>query len=142
MEGGAEGVEPEDPSSTEQKDEWMAEWLDALCPYYMFLGVSCEDFWHGDYTRLKYYAQAYDMNRQRKSEEMWLMGLYNHNAVTTAIGNAFREKGKKPLKYLEEPIRVTPYTEEEKAAIARQERENNINRFRLMMQNWEKQHGQ
>lgn len=66
---------------------------------------------------------------QKKSEEMWLQGLYNFNAFSVAIGNALAKKGKKPLKYLEEPLRLVPMTEEEKEQRAEQERRKVIAYF-------------
>lgn len=76
------------------------------------------------------------MCSQRKSEEMWLQGLYIYNAVYVVIGNALKKKGAKPLEYLEEPIRLLPLTEEEKAARAEEERKKVITYFdRLAKQN-------
>lgn len=142
MEGGEEGVDPDAPPSadnTEKREEWIAEWLEELCPYYMALGVSCEAFWYGDYTQLKYYVRAYDLKRQRKSEEMWMQGLYNFGAVSTAIGNALRKKGARPQKYIAEPFRMIPYTEKEKEAIAQQEERANMALFERMLVQWEKE---
>jgi len=139
VEGGAEGVEPLSPSSGEQREESIADWMETLCPFYMTRGVSCEEFWHGDYTKLKYYVDAYELNRQKRSEELWLAGLYTYDAVAVAIGNAMRGKNKRPLRYVEEPLRVIPYTEEEKAYMAEQERQKEIEQFRQMMEKWERQ---
>ena len=52
---------------------------------------------------------------------MWLQGVYFFNAVSTALGNAFRKKGAKPVNYMEQPIRILPLSEEEKEAKAEQE---------------------
>ena len=76
------------------------------------------------------------IKRQRQSEELWLAGLYNFNAVSVAIGNAFRKKGTRPQKYLEEPIRIVPYTEEEKAVIAEKERQKTIDYFNRLAKKW------
>ena len=70
---------------------------------------------------------------------MWLQGLYNYKAVYTATHNALLPffKGGKPEKYAEEPLRIIPYTEEEKAAIAEKERQKVIEYFNKMA----KKHG-
>lgn len=47
-------------------------------------------------------------------------------AVNVVVGNALSKKGAKPLEYFKEPIRITPYTEAEKAQIQRRELEHTI----------------
>lgn len=100
--------------------------------------MTAAEFWDGDPWLAAAYRRANDLIRQRKSEEMWLMGLYAFNAVSTAVGNAFRKKGTRPQKYMEEPIRIIPYTEEEKAAIAERERQKTIDYFNNLAKKWEK----
>ena len=99
--------------------------------------MTAAEFWDGDPWLAVAYQRAHDVTRQRQSEEMWFMGLYNFRAVSTAISNAFRAKGTRPQKYLEEPIRVIPYTEEEKAAIAERERQKTIDYFNKLAKKWE-----
>lgn len=135
MEGGAESVTEDAPPSEE---EWIADWLDGLCPYYMFLGVPCDEFWHGDYTQLKYYVRAHDLRKQNMSDTAWLQGLYIYNAVGTALGNAFKKKGRKPLQYMESPIRITPLTEAEQKIQTEKERQKTIDYFNRLAKQWEK----
>lgn len=66
------------------------------------------------------------MRTERRNQEMWWQGMYIHAAVTTALGNMFRKKGEKPHTYLQQPVRVTPMTEEEKEAEAEKERQKAI----------------
>ena len=82
-----------------------------------------EQFWDGDVWLAQDFYRANRLSIQRRSEEMWLQGLYIFDAVSVALSNVLRKKGAKPGKYLEEPIRLTPLTEEEKAAKAQEERE-------------------
>ena len=79
-------------------------------------------FWNGDVWLTADYYRASQLAAQRKSEEMWLQGLYIYNAVAVAVGNVLRKKGTKAAKYIEKPIRIIPYTEEEKKAKAEEER--------------------
>lgn len=88
--------------------------LDRACSYYMAIGVSYDDFWNGDYTRLKYELEAYRLKQEERNHELWLQGYYVYEATSVALANAFREKGKPPAEYRKEPIRITPQTEEEK----------------------------
>lgn len=69
------------------------------CPYYMSLGVSYDEYWHGDYTRLPYYRKAYALKREEKNQQLWLQGLYFRIAVLSA----FTED----TKYPDEPLPIT-----------------------------------
>lgn len=101
--------------------------------------MTADQFWDGDPWLAAAYREADALKKQRKSEEMWLQGLYIHNAVGVVVGNALAKKGQQPLKYLEEPIRVIPLTEEEKRAKAEAEREKTIAYFNRMAKRWENQ---
>ena len=83
----------------------------------MMIGVSYDEFWNGDYTRLKYAAEAYRLKREERNKELWLQGFYFFDAVSVAIYNALPHKGQ-PNKTYTEPIRITPQTEAEKEAEA------------------------
>ena len=96
------------------------------------------EFWDGDPWLAAGYREADRISRQRKSEELYLAGYYNFTAFATVAGNILRKKGTAPHKYMEEPIRVVPYTEQEKAAIAIREREKTIEFFNRLAAKWEK----
>ena len=63
---------------------------------------------------------------ESKSFDAWLQGMYIFNAISVAIGNASRKKGAKALKYIEEPIRITPMNEREKEEYDRKGRQKVI----------------
>lgn len=113
--------------------------FEADAPYYLSLGMSYGDYWYGDVWMIEAVREADKRNRQRKSEEMWLQGVYVFNAVSAALANAFRGKGKPPYEYMEEPVRVVPYTEAEKEARAERERQKVIEYFDRLAKKWEKQ---
>lgn len=69
---------------------------------------------------------------------MWLQGLYNFAAVSIAVGNVMRKKGTKARSYPEKPLRLIPYTEEEKAALAEQERQKAIAYFNNLQKKWDR----
>lgn len=100
--------------------------------------MTAVEFWEGDPWLAAAYRKSVGIRNQRHSEEMWLQGLYIFNAVSTAVGNAFRKKGTKPQPYMEEPIRVTPMTEAEKEARAERERQKVIAYFNNMEKKWKK----
>ena len=95
------------------------------------------EFWEGDPWLAEGYREAHALKRQRKSQEMWLQGLYIHDAVGVVVGNAFKKKGAAPYKYLEQPIRLLPLTEEERAAKAEEERQKTIAYFNRLAKQWE-----
>ena len=68
---------------------------------------------------------------------MWLQGLYNFAALSTALGNAFRKKGSKTHSYMSEPLRITPLTEDEKEIKAEKERQKAIDYFTNLQKKWE-----
>lgn len=84
------------------------------------------------------YYRAHELTIQRRSEEMWLQGLYNFAAVSIALGNAFRKKGAKPKTYMQDPIRLIPLTEEEKEAKAEAERQKAIAYFSKLQTKWDR----
>lgn len=103
--------------------------------------MTAAQFWAQDPWLTAAYRRANDLTSQRKSEELWLQGLYTHNAIGVVVGNALKKKGAAPLKYIEEPIRVIPLTAEEKEAKAERERQKTIAYFDRMAKQWEKQGG-
>ncbi len=100
--------------------------------------MTASQFWDEDPWLAAAYREASEYQAERKSWEMWLQGVYNYHAVATALGNAFRKKGAKPLNYMEEPIRVLPLTEEEKEVKAEQERQKTIAYLNRFAKQWEK----
>jgi len=107
--------------------------LDRLCPYFMAMGMSYHEFWHGDYTQWKYLEEANRLKKERDNEMLWLQGAYVHEAFATVMANAFAEKGSQPVHYLEEPWRITPMTEEEKRAKEEADKQKMIKEFRAAL---------
>ncbi len=84
-----------------------------MLPYYLFIGMSAEEFWNGDPWLVKTYRKVHELKIQAKNEELWLQGLYFHDALGVVIGNAFGGKRAKKLKYLEKPIDIFAKTDDE-----------------------------
>ena len=76
----------------------FCEKLDQLCEYYMAMGVSFDEFWHGDYCRLKYYEKAYFHNLDKRNYEIWLQGAVFYKAIDVALAQGFggNERAKYP----------------------------------------------
>lgn len=66
------------------------------------------------------YDEAYKIRRRIEDEKALFLGHYFYEAVSTALSNAFRQKGSKPIQYRKKGILAEmeemnrPLTEEEK----------------------------
>ena len=106
-----------DEVSATDKKTTFTEVLDELCGYYLSIGMTYNDFWHGDIRQMRYYRDAWERKRANTNEELWLQGLYNYRAFK-AVMEMFSYglaggKGKKPEGYCDRP---QPITELEKEA--------------------------
>lgn len=100
--------------------------------------MTADQFWNGEPELVAAYYRADQLRQQRVSETEWLQGLYVFRAVSTALANAFSKPGTRPHRYMEEPIRLLPLTEEEKLEKAEQERQRVVDYFNRMAQNFNK----
>lgn len=75
--------------------------------------MTYDQFWRGDPWIAKEYRRAWEEKRKSENYRDWLQGAYFFNAVSIALGNAFRKQGTNAEHYLEEPFRIFPPTKEE-----------------------------
>jgi hypothetical protein len=111
MEESEEG-EIENPPLPSDKEISFSDYLDKMCAYYMSIGVPYDLYWWGDYTMLKYFHEANKQRTENENYMMWVQGMYFNSALSSAL-SAF---GKKKIKYLSKPIKITEKTNEEIAA--------------------------
>lgn len=107
----------------------IGETLKDACPYFMAIGVSYDEYWYKDPTRLKDYLKADEIRQKRKNNDLWLQGYYEYIALCSVspILHAFAKKGTKPIDFPKRPITMT---EEEKALLDEQERKARLLRFK------------
>jgi len=109
-----EGEVPPPPSSGDMS---FAEVFRDIYPYYMHIGMSYEEFWHGDPYLCVYYRAKHDLDNEEANQQMWWNGLYVFTAISTALSNVHLDgKHHKINQYISEPFKIRPLTEEEKAA--------------------------
>lgn len=106
----------EDAAEAVQEPPSDEELFNELCPYYMALGMSYDEYWNGDPSAVRAYLLAEEYRKAMRNEEMWRQGLYNYGAVKAVI-EAFGwglggGKGAKPKPYLDNPIPVTDIEKE------------------------------
>jgi hypothetical protein len=99
----------------------------------MAMGMSYAEFWHGDYTQWKFWEEEHLLRKERENEKLWLQGAYFYVAFSTALSNAFLEKGQTPHSYPEEPWRITPMTEEEKLKKEEADKKKMVEEFRAAL---------
>lgn len=92
-------------------------------------------------AKLKPYIEADRLRLESRNYELWLQGVYFFDAVSIALSNAFREKGKKPTEYPDKPRRITRETPEEQEAKAQAERDKAIAFFRRMEKDFKRRGG-
>ena len=80
------------------------------CPIYMTFGMTYDEFYFGTPRLVEIYRDKYNLDRDRMSFDLWLAGYYNFIAVSTALSNAFQDKGKKADEYIKDPIPIRPKT--------------------------------
>lgn len=113
----------------ESGEKSISEVLDALCVYYMMLGVPEKEFWDGDYTRLKYYVRKHNYEVEERNMNMWLQGLYNYEAFSVVMAKAFGKGSGRNINYPDKPHRLTPLSPEEQEA----ENKRQVEEFRRQL---------
>ena len=80
-----------------------------LFPYYLFLGMTAEQYWDGDCTLVKYYRKAEELRNEKRNQELWLQGMYVYEAIcdVAPILHAFAKKGTKATPYPSKPYALT-----------------------------------
>ena len=79
----------------------------------MVYGMTYDEFWYGDPFRAVAYRKAHRLRIEQTNQQLWLQGLYVHNAVAVAVNNAF---SKQKQKYISKPVKLFEPTEDEQKA--------------------------
>ena len=86
------------------------EIFEQLCPYYMSIGMTYDEFWNQDVSLVKVYLKTHELREKRRNQELWLQGMYFYEALCDA-SPLFRfsmKKGTiKPEPYVKEPYPST-----------------------------------
>lgn len=100
----------------------------------MHIGMTYEQYWDEPPCLVIFYRKAHKLKVEEENQRLWMQGLYNFAAVSTALSN-FHLDGKhhKQNEYMKEPIRIFPMTEAEKEERARREREKITAQFKAMI---------
>lgn len=102
-------------------------------PAALSIGVGYDTFWRLNPRLLKAFIEADRLKKRQIEIEMYVAGRYVFDAVSLALANGFRQKGKSPETWLEEPYRLIPFTKEEEEERAEIERQKAIAFFNAMI---------
>lgn len=85
------------------------EIIGKLCPDYLAMGMTLNEFWDGDADNLVYVREADRLRKQQRNFDAWLQGRYVYEALLCA-SPMFRDwvKDHHPDKYPEEPYELYP----------------------------------
>lgn len=74
-------------------------------PYYLAIGMTYDEFWHGRFDLVISYRKAYELKQEIKDYDFWKQGLYFYEALidVSPILQAFAKKGTKPRPYPDKP---------------------------------------
>lgn len=96
-----------------------------------------EQFWYGDPYLATDYCKLHKLRVEQRNEELWLQGLYNLDALSVALNNAF---SKRKAKYLEKPMQLFPPTEAEKQKQIEETRRKFVEQLNAFQKAFEQKH--
>ena len=89
--------------------------------------MTYEQFWYGDVDMVIAFRKAHELKIEARNQEMYMQGLYNYRAVSSAVQifawGLGGGKGQKPDEYIKHPI---PITEREKKADEERKRQHTL----------------
>ena len=121
----------------------LSKRFEELCPIFMNIGMTYNEFWNEDPTMAQDYLKAFKMKQRNeiksKEWEIWKQGMYVYEALidVSPILHAF-SKAKKPLPYPEKPygLEEKNYEEEKDEMAKEKEQENERLRATVFFSNW------
>ena len=107
-------------------------------------GMTANEFWHSYPKEVKPYFKALEKRRKARDEEQYSQYIYFSNAIETALYNAFRGKGKKPMEHIKEPLMKT--YEDEHRELTNAEKKASVEllfaNLNIMQKNYESSKGE
>lgn len=78
-------------------------------PQYLAIGMTYDEYWHGDPSLARAYRKAYAMRRDERNWELWMQGMYVYTALlcVAPVMRAFTKGHVEPGKYPDEPFPIT-----------------------------------
>lgn len=82
--------------------------FERVCPFYLSIGMTYEQFWDGEAELPKYFRDAHDLRLREQNRMMYYQGAYVYAALTAVapIVRAF-SKAKEPFPYPDDVFPIT-----------------------------------
>lgn len=123
-------------SDDPQGQKSYSDIFDECFPYYLSIGMTCEEYWEGDSALPIFYRKAQKLRDDVENQKAWLQGMYFYEALcdVSPILHAFAKKGVNPYPY---PGKPYGGKENEEIEENQQKRiENERLRTQIFMDNW------
>ena len=120
---------------------FLTETFERMCPYYMAIGMTYDQYWRDDVTMPIMFRKAYRIKQEEIKWQIWEEGVYTYEALckVSPVLHAFAKNGTKPLPFSSEPYGIKELREnkEEKETIKeKQIVENEKLRAQIFFNNW------
>jgi len=109
--------------------------FDELCPHYLVMGMTAEQYWDGESELKKFYRKAYQIRleneRKAADRDNWYMGIYVRLALASVplLVNGFVPHGAEVQDYPEQPF----YIQEEERKKEENRKKYEENQMQLAM---------
>lgn len=118
--------------------------FERMCPYYMAIGMTYDQYWRDDVTIPIMYRKAYLIKQEETKWNNWEGGVYTYEALckVSPVLHAFVKNGTKPLPFSDKPYGIEKIKEQLEQGTYPQvmEKEKEIENERLRAQiffnNW------
>lgn len=120
---------------------FLSKQFDEVCPYFISIGMTYEQFWYDDVSIAKYYLKAFELKEEREALKnkwaRWEQGFYVYEAIScnAPILRPF-SKATKPLQYPKEPYGLEDINKNK----ANEEEKKKVELFKtqIFFENWAK----
>lgn len=112
-----------------------------LCPTYMAMGMTYDEYWDGDALAPKLYQERYKLQQQRDDINAWVQGMYIYE-ILCDVSPLFQIMSKKAVKV--RPYSDKPYSlkntekEHNNEQLTSEELKQGRLAFRVQMDRWAK----
>lgn len=120
---------------------FLTEAFEKMCPYYMAIGMTYDQYWRDDVTMPIMFRKAYKIKQEEIKWQIWEEGVYTYEALckVSPVLHAFAKNGTKPLPFSSEPYGIQKIREEreEKEKIKEEKKADNERmRAQIFFNNW------
>lgn len=84
-------------STSKKKTYTLKELCNEVAPFYLSIGMTANMFWNEDVDYAVQYRKAWKIQQDRLNQQLWLQGLYIHDALisTPIVVSGFKKSGDK-----------------------------------------------